>query len=50
MSYGTYFPGQFQRADEVVDKILRGTKPSDMPVEQPTKIRTRNKPNYRQGP
>ena len=28
----------FQRATDVVDKILRGTKPADIPVEQPTKF------------
>jgi putative ABC transport system substrate-binding protein len=38
MSYGTDFPSLFQRAAELVDKILRGTKPSDIPVEQPTKF------------
>src|SRR5262245_41544762 len=38
MSYGANFSAQFQRAAELVDKILRGTKPSDIPVEQPTKF------------
>ena len=37
MSYGADFSA-FQRAAELVDKILRGTKPSDIPVEQPTKF------------
>jgi putative ABC transport system substrate-binding protein len=36
MSYGPSFPDQFRRAAELVDKILRGTKPDDIPVEQPT--------------
>jgi putative tryptophan/tyrosine transport system substrate-binding protein len=38
MSYGPNYPAQFRRAAELVDKILRGTKPVDIPVEQPTKF------------
>jgi putative tryptophan/tyrosine transport system substrate-binding protein len=38
MSYGASIPALFQRAAEYVDKILRGAKPSEIPVEQPTKF------------
>jgi len=38
MSYGPNYPHLYRRAAEFVDKILRGTKPSDIPVEQPTKF------------
>ena len=38
MSYGPNISNQFRRAAELVDKILRGTKPGDIPVEQPTKF------------
>jgi putative ABC transport system substrate-binding protein len=38
ISYGTNFADLFRRAAEHVDKILRGAKPADIPVEQPTKF------------
>jgi putative ABC transport system substrate-binding protein len=38
ISYGTSFSDLFRRAAEMLDKILRGAKPADIPVEQPTKF------------
>ena len=38
ISYGTSFSDLFRRAAEMLDKILRGAKPADIPIEQPTKF------------
>ena len=38
MSYGPNNANLFRRAGDYVDKILRGAKPADIPVEQPTKF------------
>ena len=38
LSYGPNFPDLFRRAADFVDKVLRGAKPADLPVEQPTKF------------
>ena len=38
MAYGPSIPDQYREAAMIIDKILKGAKPADLPVEQPTKI------------
>ena len=38
IAYGPNFPSLFRRAADYVDKILHGTKPGSIPIEQPTKL------------
>jgi putative tryptophan/tyrosine transport system substrate-binding protein len=39
MAYGSSFPEQFRRVAVFVDKILKGTKPADLPMEQPMHLK-----------
>ena len=47
VSHGPSFPALFRRAVEIFDKILRGTKPGDLPVRAADQIRSRYQPQDR---
>jgi putative ABC transport system substrate-binding protein len=38
LSYGVSYPDLYRRSATLIDKIFKGTKPGDLPVEQPTKL------------
>src|SRR5215471_3362332 len=47
--YGTNYPDQYRRAAGYVDRILKGERPADLPVQYPTQVRIGNQPQDREG-